>query len=385
MDMKKFWRKICHLIQTETIFIAGAAALFSMLWAPPSLSYMDYIDFRVLTLLFCLMTVVAGFQSSGVFFLLAGKILKRINNTRALSGVLVFLSFFTSMFITNDVALITFVPFAIMLLLLIGQKELLIPVLVLQTIAANLGSMLTPIGNPQNLFLYSYYRLTMAEFLAITLPVTVISLILLWLMLFFLKKEEFSVALLGNNRSTFSLAGQQTCGRRQIFGILLYGLLFLFCLGCVNRLIDYRLALLIILGGILAFNRQLFKKVDYALLLTFLFFFIFVGNVSHLSGIKEFLSDLTDGRELWVSLFASQIISNVPAAVLLAPFSEGYKDLILGANIGGLGTLIASLACVISYKLYCRTEDARPGRYLGIFTIYNSLFSLIIVAYLAFA
>lgn len=381
--MKKVLRKIASLVKTETIlFMAGIVAILSMFWVPPSLAYLDYIDFSVITLLFCLMTVVAGFQHSGVFFLIAQKILTRITNTRALAYVLVFLCFFSSMWITNDVALITFVPLAIMLLSMTGRKELLIPVVVLQTIAANLGSMLTPVGNPQNLFLYSYYQLTMEEFMAITLPATVISFILLWLMLLFIKKEPVSNVLTGNNQPAISLAAQQAAAGRRPFSLLLYSALFLLCLGCVNRWIDYRLTLLIVLGGVLVFDRSILKKVDYALLMTFLFFFIFVGNISHLSRVKDFLAGMMEGRELWVSLLTSQIISNVPAAVLLAPFSGASKALILGTNIGGLGTLIASLASVISYKIYCRSEGANPGKYLAVFTLFNLLFLAIMVCYL---
>lgn len=384
--MSKVWRKILTLFKTETVLLlAGGAAILSMFWVPPSFAYLDYIDYSVIALLFCLMTVVAGFQHSGVFFFLAKKILKRIGNTRALASVLVFFCFFTSMWITNDVALITFVPLALMLLSMTGRKELLIPVVVLQTIAANLGSMLTPVGNPQNLFLYSYYQLRLEDFLALTFPVMAISFLLLWVILRFIKKEPLRNDLIGNGWPDVSMAGQEAAaaGRRP-FSILLYSLLFLLCLASVNRWLDYRLTLVLVLGGVLAFERSILKKVDYGLLLTFLFFFIFVGNISHLPGIKEFLAGVMEGRELWVALLTSQVISNVPAAVLLAPFSGASQALILGTNIGGLGTLIASLASVISYKFYSRSEGANPGRYLASFTLYNLLFLVVLVCYLFF-
>lgn len=383
--MKKVSQKIIFLVKNETIlFLAGTAAVLSMLWVPPSLAYLEYIDFGVIALLFCLMTVVAGFQHSGVFFLIAQKILKRITNTRALASVLVFLCFFTAMWITNDVALITFVPLAIMLLSMARRTELLIPVVVLQTIAANLGSMLTPVGNPQNLFLYSHYQLALTDFLAITFPATVISFVLLWFVLLFLKKEPLNNALAGNNQPAVSLAAPQTADGRRPFSLLLYSTLFLLCLGSVNRWIDYRLTLLIVLICVLLFERPILKKVDYALLLTFLFFFFFVGNISHLPRVKEFLAGVMAGKELWVSLLTSQVISNVPAAVLLAPFSKAARPLILGVNIGGLGTLIASLASVISYKLYSRVEGARPGKYLAVFTLLNLFFLAVMVCTILF-
>lgn len=384
--MGKVLQKMVVLVKTETILvIAGAGAILSMFLVPPSIAYLGYIDFGVISLLFCLMTVVAGFQRSGVFLLVAGKILKKVTDTRTLAYVLVFFCFFSAMWITNDVALITFVPFAVMLLSMTGQKELVITVVVLQTIAANLGSMLTPVGNPQNLYLYSYYQLSLAEFLAITLPATAISFILLWLVLLFIKKEPLENALRRDDQPAVFYPDQQAAGGQRPFALLFYGLLFLLCLGTVNRWVDYRLTLLIVFGSVLLFDRPILKKVDYALLLTFIFFFIFVGNISHFPGIKEFLAGVMAGRELWVSLLTSQIISNVPAAVFLAPFSGAAKPLILGTDIGGLGTLIASLASVISYKIYCRSAGANPGRYFAIFTLYNLLFLVILVFYLVFA
>ncbi|HEY8392240.1 MAG TPA: SLC13 family permease [Capillibacterium sp.] len=383
--MGKGLRKMVLLLKTETVLcIAGAVAILSMFWVPPSRAYLDYIDFSVLALLFCLMTVVAGFQRSGFFFLVAQKILARIDNMRALARVLVFLCFFSSMWITNDVALITFVPLAIMLFGMTGQRDLLIPVVVLQTIAANLGSMLTPVGNPQNLYLYSYFRLTLQEFLGITLPVTLVSFVLLWLLLFVFKKQAIVNDSTGENRPVLAAAAPPVTEGRRPYLLLLYTVLFLFSLAAVNRWLDYRLAFLIVLGGVLAFDRSILKKVDYALLVTFCFFFIFVGNVSHLPGVKEFLAGAMAGRELWIAVLTSQVLSNVPAAVLLAPFSGDPEALILGTNVGGLGTLIASLASLISYKLYARSARANPGRYLAVFTLFNLSLLAVILCYLAF-
>jgi Na+/H+ antiporter NhaD/arsenite permease-like protein len=383
--MVDMWRKILSYIKSETVLVLVAAATaLSMFWEPPSAAYLGYIDLNVIALLFCLMTVVAGFQNTGVIFLIAQKLLRRITNTRSLAFVLVFLSFFSSMWITNDVALITFVPLSVMILALVKQEKMLIPVVVLQTIAANLGSMLTPIGNPQNLYLYSFYQLQLKEFIVITLPVTLISALLLWLMLLLVKREPLGSNNSGMKQMTVSVSYEPKSDR-QPFSPFLYGVLFLFCLGCVVRYIDYRLTTGIVLISVLAYDRSILKRVDYALLLTFVFFFIFVGNINQLSGIKEFLATVMEGKELWISLLTSQIISNVPSAVLLAPFSEAYKSLILGTNVGGLGTLIASLASLISFKIYCRQKGARSGKYLLTFTIYNLLFMAVIIGYLNLA
>jgi Na+/H+ antiporter NhaD/arsenite permease-like protein len=363
--MKIFIHKTKQFMKAEAVLcISGIAAVLSMFFLPPSLEYLTYIDFRVLSLLFCLMAVVAGFNKTGVFLLLSEKLLNKVANIRSLSFALIMLCFFSSMWITNDVALITFVPFAILILTMTGQTKHIIFVVVLQTIAANLGSMLTPIGNPQNLYLYSTYNIPISDFFKITFPFTVLSFLLLCLAVFLIKKDHLSFTLSNNKK---------TDGHRP-YTVALYSGLFLVCFACVLRLVDYRITLLIVLLSILIFDRSVLRKVDYSLLMTFVCFFVFVGNIGNISVVKDFLASLLEGKELLVSLLASQIISNVPAAVLLSAFTEDYKALLLGTDIGGLGTLVASLASLISYKFYCRTEGAKPWKYLGVFTLYNSLF-----------
>lgn len=371
-------KKLFRFIKAESVLcIAGTIAVISIFFAPPSLDYLTYIDFRVLSLLFCLMAVVAGFNKTGVFLLLSEKLLHKIKNSRLLCYVLILLCFFTSMWITNDVALITFVPFAILMLTKTNLKKDLILVIVLQTIATNLGSMLTPVGNPQNLYLYSYYHIPIKDFLLTTLPVTAVSFLLLSMSVFLIKKEPLTLA--PRRQDTGKLEKKSSS-----YLIVLYGLLFLICLLCVLRLIDYRITLIIVLLGIIIFDRTILKKVDYSLLFTFVCFFVFVGNFGNISVIKDFLARLLDGKELLIAVLLSQGISNVPAAVLLSAFTDQWKPLVLGTNLGGLGTLIASLASLISYKLYCKTEGARPGKYLGVFTVYNILFLLLIGIFIYF-
>jgi Na+/H+ antiporter NhaD/arsenite permease-like protein len=370
--MKLLTHKIQQFLKTETVlFISASAAILSMILIPPSADYFEYIDFRVLSLLFCLMAVVAGFQKTGVFLVLSEKMLKKVANTRSLSFVLIMLCFFSSMWITNDVALITFVPFAILVLSITGQTQLILIVVILQTIAANLGSMLTPVGNPQNLYLYSKYNIPVIDFLRITLPITAVSFLLLCITVFVIKKEHLS----------FLLSHNEKTDKHKPYTIALYSGLFLVCLACVLRLIDYRFTLLLIVFATLIFDREVLKKVDYSLLLTFVSFFVFVGNIGNITAVKDFLGSLLEGKELLVSILASQIISNVPAAVLLSAFTKDYKALLLGTDIGGLGTLVASLASLISYKFYCRTEGAKPGKYLGVFTLFNVIFLLLLCVF----
>lgn len=360
-------RAVRFLKAEPVLCISAAAALLSMLPVPPSPAYWDYLDLRVLSLLFCLMAVVAGLQSVGVFEVLSQRLCLRANGVRALSLILVLLCFFSSMLITNDVALITFVPFAIGVLGLTGQQELLIPVVVLQTVAANLGSMLTPVGNPQNLYLYSFYEMAAGDFFSVTLPLAGLSLLLLLPCCLLRKERHLNI--------TFAARARVTDRKRA----LLYGALALACLLGVFRLLPYQAALAAVLGAMLLWDRPRFRSVDYGLLGTFICFFVFVGNLGQVGAVRTFVSSLLQGHELPVSALISQVISNVPAAVMLSSFTGDARALVAGVNIGGLGTLIASLASLISFKFYCKTPGARPGKYLLAFTAVNLVFLLILL------
>lgn len=366
--MRKLSDKILHFIKKEAVLtISGTAAIITMFIMPPNKGYLNYIDFRVLALLFCLMAAVAGFADNGVFLKLSCLLLNKVKTIRSLGMVLVLLCFVCSMWITNDVSLITFVPFAILILNMAGRPKQIIKIVVLQTIAANLGSMLTPVGNPQNLRLFTCYDLSITDFMKITMPYAAFSLILILAAVLITKNESLDIKLEAK-------AGAGTKISSKPYKIIIYSLLFLLSLACVIRLIDYRITFIIVLAAILVFDRKILRKVDYCLLLTFVFFFIFVGNIGSIPAIRDSFGRLLSGREFAVSVAASQIISNVPAAVLLSAFSSNYKALILGTNIGGLGTLVASLASLISYKLYCRSENARPSKYLSVFTLYNLIY-----------
>lgn len=375
LDYDKQWRKniprkdlpmdkiSCFIKKDPVLLISGLLAVVSAFFVPPDVSYLSYIDFRVLALLFCLMCVMNGFQEIGLFQKLAVFILSRTKNTRQLTAVLVFLCFFLSMFITNDVSLITFVPFTILILTITGQAKLMIYVIVLQTIAANLGSMLTPVGNPQNLYLYSLSGMRISLFLKTMLPYTLLSGLLLFLSLFLKPGEKVSL------QSVFTDTAPME--RKPL---LVYSLLFMLCLGCVLRLFPWQALLLILFAVLLPFNRRLLYKADYGLLFTFLFFFLFIGNMGRIPVIVDFLRSVLTGHELFLSIAASQVISNVPAAILLSGFTGNYLPLLAGVNIGGLGTLIASLASLISYKQYAKTTGCHKGRYLLRFTGLNLLF-----------
>lgn len=377
--------KVKDFFKKETVCcIAFLLAVISMCFVVPSKNYISYIDFRVLALLFCLMAVVRGFSSIGVFTRLGTMLLTHVHSLRMLSALFIFLCFFFSMLITNDVALITFVPFTILVLSMAEQKKFLIPVIVLETIAANLGSMLTPLGNPQNLYLYTISGLSIGAFVRIMLPYSFVSAILLLIFILFLPKDTVSTATAANTaNSTNTVTASNTSNviceavkARKNPRILFtaYLILFLLCLLTVLHILPYQIMFLLVLTGFLLLDYRVLKDVDYFLLLTFLCFFIFIGNMKQISLVHELISKLLVHHEVLMGIGASQIISNVPAAILLSGFTDDYSALLIGVNLGGLGTLIASLASLISFKFYTNSNGSDTRRFLGIFTLYNVIF-----------
>ena len=349
-------------IKKEAVLcIAAAVALATMALVPPDGQYPGYIDLRVLCLLFSLMAVVNGFQRCGVFRWLAYQLLKAGGSGRSLGIILVLLPFFSSMLVTNDVALLVFVPFTVPLLYQIGCGSALIPTLVLQTVAANLGSMATPVGNPQNLFLYANYSLSAGDFFGAVLPLTGVSLVALTAVAAFLLPKQLPALRLEREQL------HQPCK------LAVCGVLFALCLLTVFRVLPYWLVTAAVAALLLWQDRDAVKSVDYSLLLTFVCFFILSGNLGRVEPVRQFLQALLQKNALLTTAAASQVISNVPAAVLLSGFTDNWKALLQGANIGGLGTPIASLASLITLKLYLRQPGAKPGKFLAVFSAVNFL------------
>lgn len=378
----KFWKRLCAFIKKETVLtVAIVLAVISAVPVVPDKTYAGYIDFRTLSILFCLMAVMAGLQKLGVFRKVAGMLLRHTHNTVQLVEVLVLLCFFFSMVITNDVSLITFVPFTFIVLRLSGEdamKKLAVPVIILQTIAANLGSMLTPIGNPQNLYLYGKAQMSAGAFILLMLPYSLVSLLLLVLCAAVTaKRSKISV----QGVTTVSLGDnvESETAERKGYLLPMYLLLFLLCLFTVARVIPYPVTLVIVAAAVLILDRSTITKVDYSLLLTFVGFFVFIGNMGRMPAFRDFLQGIIGGREVVTSVIASQVISNVPAALLLSGFTEDVQALIVGTNLGGLGTLIASMASLISYKQVAGEIPEEKKRYFGWFTVANIAFLAILL------
>lgn len=364
-------------LKNETVLcVSFLLAVLSAFVIKPDMLYLTYPDYRTIALLFCLMIIVAGFQSLGIFRMLGHFLITRAGSIRGLSVVMIFLCFFSSMVITNDVTLITFVPFTILVLRMSGRVERILKLVVLETIAANLGSMATPIGNPQNLYLYSISDLTAGEFMQAVLPYAGLSLILLVIVVFVGKDEPLlDVSVKDEQEKRAEKKAGRVLGQAMPLLILL-----ILCLLVVFRILPYQPVLICVILVILVIKRKLYLSVDYFLLLTFLCFFVFIGNMKRIPQVSEFLVSAVQGRELLAGILTSQIISNVPAAILLSGFSSDYSALLTGVNLGGLGTLIASLASLISFKFFVKEYPDKKVAFLKVFTIWNLLFLLVLAA-----
>jgi Na+/H+ antiporter NhaD/arsenite permease-like protein len=358
-------------LKKDIVFsISLLLAVASCLIQPPKL---EYLDFPVLISLLNLMLAIKALEELKVLDKFAISILNKCHNSRTVSVILILLCFFSSMFVTNDVALLTFVP----LTLVISRKTKMpmMEIIILQTIAANIGSSLTPMGNPQNLFIYSYYGVEPIPFLLTVLLLAVLGILFIYFYIRQLDKKElkveiFPIQLIDRKKTT------------------LWGVVLAFIIASIFGLISYQLAFIITLMSVMIFNRKLIIKIDYLFLLTFICFFIFVGNISNTNAVHTFASaNLKDSASIYFnSILLSQFISNVPASILLSEFTSNWKPLLLGVNIGGLGTIIASMASVISYKLYIQTYPGEGKKYLIKFSLYNFSFLafLTIIPYLVF-
>lgn len=342
------------IVFTISLILATGSCLFQT----PKI---EYLNFPVLISLFNLMLAIKAFDELKVLDKFAISILNKCNNSKSVSAILILLCFFSSMIVTNDVALLTFVP-----LTLVISRKMNMPMMetiILQTIAANIGSSLTPMGNPQNLFIYSFYGLTPKPFFMTVLLLAVLGIISIYIFIHRLTKKELKV----------EIAPIQINDKKRT---MVWGIVLAVIIASIFGVIPYQAALIITLMTAAIINHKLLFKIDYFLLLTFICFFIFVGNISNTNAVHMMASvNLKDSDSIYfTSILLSQFISNVPASFLLAEFTSNWRPLLLGVNIGGLGTIIASMASVISYKLYIQSYPSQGKKYLLKFSVYNFLF-----------
>ena len=371
--------KIISFIKREPVlFAAILLALLALIFIRPSPSLcLEAIDFRTLAILFSLMIVIKAFQSQNFLNIIAARLLRLCKSQRGLYFLLTYLVFFSSMFVTNDVALLTFVPITLLIFTRIGMPAL--TIVVLETLAANLGSCITPMGNPQNLYLFSYYGFSAGQFFLLTAKIAVPSFLILAVIILFItrKKQDEAEAFKGN------LLQSQLSFLTVDFRTFFYAADFIICLLTVFHVVNYLIMLGFTIVVMLVCNFRLFKKVDYSLLLTFCGFFIFTKSLSTVQVFSDFIKSMLSSpvKTYLTSIITSQVISNVPAALLLSGFTTNGDMLLLGVNVGGLGTLIASMASVISFKLYSNSEEGHSTvgkKYFGVFTIYNVILLIIL-------
>ena len=362
MNLKNFIKR------EPVLFAALVLAIVSVSLIRPGINVcLQAIDFRTLAILFSLMIVIKAFQSQNFLDVIAARLLRLCKTRRALYFLLTYLVFFSSMFVTNDVALLTFVPISLLIFKRINLSAL--HIVVLETLAANLGSCITPMGNPQNLYLFSYYGFTALEFFSLTAKIALPSLFILAVIILFLTRKKIS----------FSGNVLQTQVARLKFDVrtVFYFADFIICLLTVFHIVNYLIMLGFTIAVMAVCNWRLFKKVDYSLLLTFVGFFIFTKSLSTVPAFSDFIKSLLSSplKTYITGIAASQVISNVPAALLLSGFTQNGAMLLLAVNVGGLGTLIASMASVISFKLYSAENH---DKYFAIFTVYNLVLLIIL-------
>ena len=368
--IKKELSLLAVIIKNNVVFfVALTAALLTMLIIPPDEKYIGYFDFKTLACLFCTLAVVNALKSIGFFGYIAGKIIIRAGNLRIATLLLVYITFIGSMLIANDMALLTFLPLGYFVLTTTGKQKYMAFTFVMQNIAANLGGMLTPFGNPQNLYLYTKFEIPNGEFMRIMAPPFALSVLLITVCcLVFVKPEPLALA-----DERIQLNPKRTA---------LYLALFALAIAIVFRGIPYWIGLIVIPAVLLFADRKALRMVDYPLLFTFVFFFIFAGNMARIGAVRGFFSGLLARNTLVFSALSCQCISNVPSAILLSQFTQNYADLLVGVNVGGVGTLIASLASLITFREYVKHNPEKAGRYLAEFSAFNFGFLFVLIGFM---
>jgi len=350
------------------MIVAMIAAAVTCFFVPPDAAYLDYFDLKTLTCLFCVLAVVCALKNIHFFYMLAKRIVRLFKNARMSILALVYITFIGSMLIANDMALLTFLPLGLLVLRSTGKTKYMAFTFIMQNIAANLGGMLTPFGNPQNLFLYSKFNIPNLEFMAIMAPPFVVSVLLITVCcLVFVKPDPLE------------LKDEPTTMPKCRTAV--YLALFALAIAIVFRGIPYWIGLIIIPAVLIFMDRQALKMVDYPLLLTFVFFFIFSGNMARIDTVRQLFSWLLSKSTLLFSVLSCQVISNVPSAILLSQFTDNYKELLLGVNIGGVGTLIASLASLITFREYTKQDSGHTSRYMLLFSAFNFAFLVILAVF----
>lgn len=364
------WNKCISFVKKNAVMcIALLAAVITSIIIPVDKEYADYFDYKTLTCLFCVLAVVCALKNINFFYILAKKVVQLFKTARMSVLALVYITFIGSMLIANDMALLTFLPLGYFVLTTTGKEKYMAFTFIMQNIAANLGGMLTPFGNPQNLYLYTKYEIPNLDFMKIMAPPFVVSIaIITFCCILFVKAEPLSI-----DDEKIVLDPKRT---------ILYLILFTLSIVIVFRGLPYWVGLIVIPAVLLIVDRKALKMVDYGLLLTFVFFFIFAGNMARIDVVRDLFSSLLEKSTLLFSVVSCQCISNVPSAILLSQFTDNYADLLVGVNIGGVGTLISSLASLITFREYVNHNPGKTGYYIKMFSLFNFAFLILLTGFM---
>ena len=366
------FKKVALFFRKNTVMcVAFLVAVITSFIVPFDREYITYFDFKTLSCLLAVLAVLCALRNIGFFYIIARETVKKFKSARTCCLVLVYITFIGSMLIANDMALLTFLPLGYYVLKTGGGEKYMIKVFVLQNISANLGGMLTPFGNPQNLYIYSKFNIPTLEFMKIMAPPFILSVSLITLCCVVLISPEPLCVTSEKAHLPF---------KRTVFYLALFALSIVI----VFRIIPYLLGLVIILVSVALADRKALRQIDWALLLTFVFFFVFSGNVARIDAVREAVSALLDKSTLIVSVVSCQFISNVPSAILLSQFTDNFRELLLGVNIGGVGTLISSLASLITLREYIKNYPEKTRAYIKTFTLFNFAFLIILTVFCMF-
>lgn len=359
--------KLLAFIKKEVVLsIAIIATIVTIFFVPVDKEYLGYFEYKTLIALFCMLVVVAGLKNTNVFELISKKLIGLFKTRRAVIYCLVYGTFFFDMIVANDMSLITFLPLTFIVLHTTGNDKYLAITFILQTIAANMGGMITPYGNPQNLYLYSYFNIPTLEFFGVLLIQSITVAIMLYISCLFIKNDKLTL----KNDEKFEIKKKE---------LSVYAVLFVFVILSIFRVVPHLVTLAIVVLAVLIVDIKRFKYVDYALLATFCVFFIFSGNIARIPAIKEFIASIVAENTLIAGIVSCQFISNVPTAIFLSKFTENYRDLLVSVNIGSLGIIISSLASLITLKEYLKHQPQNFKKYMGLFTLVNTSFLIVLI------
>lgn len=362
-------KNIVKFVKRNTVMtIAFLLALITCFFVHPDREYLGYLDLKTLSCLFCVLAVVCALKNINFFYILARKIVLFFKNRRLCVLALVYITFIGSMLIANDMALLTFLPLGYFVLANENDEKLMAFTFIMQNIAANLGGMLTPFGNPQNLYLYTAFEIPVLEFMQIMTPPFVFSVFLITVCCLFVKPAPLEIS-----REKIGTDKKKTA---------LYLVLFTLSIAIVFRGIPYIIGLIVIPFCLFFADKKALKAVDYPLLFTFVFFFVFSGNMARIETVKAFFSFLLEKSTLIFSVLSCQLISNVPSAILLSRFTHNYRELLVGVNIGGVGTLISSLASLITFRHYTNYYPKKTKYYLKLFSALSFGFLIALTAFM---